>query len=432
MNNETTYPAMRWLVLLAGGIAVLAGNMYIISFSSILTDIAGDLGIDIGTATNFMSMFMLAASIAIIVGGMLCDRFGILFVMVLSSLFASGGALLMPLMGHQYATALVARIFEGIGTGFAFCLMSPIMATWFPPKEQGIAAGLLGMATALGAVISYPLSSGIFEATGSWQVMSAWISLIGWAGFILTFVLVAVPKPALPSRARAEGAPTSGNDFKRQLAEPMTWICTLVVFFAAWQLQTIYNITPTYLAADTPLGLGLGYMTASKLMLGASIAGVLAPIVSGILQDKVFKTNARPFMFIGYALCCVFMYLLLLPAISGSNSLLLVCIILAAAGVAVLYAALPLFVSLNYPLQVIGKVFGIIFGLGAFGGAIGLFAAGAAVDAKGNYHLAITLISLAALVGFVCVLFLRRWRRSKEAAGDIGERINGTRSEYSG
>ena len=412
MNDSLKHPAMRWLVLLAGGIALLAGNMYIISFASILTDIAGDLGIDIGTATNFMSMFMLAASISMIAGGMLCDRFGILFVLMLAGLFASGGALLMPWLGYQYSTALLARIFEGIGTGFAFCLMSPIMATWFPQKEQGIAAGLLGTATALGALIGYPLSSGIYAATGSWQEMSAWISIIGWAGVMLVLILMAIPKPALPSKAAAKEVPSSGDGFKRQLAEPMTWICTLVVFFAAWQLQTIYNITPTYLAAKSPLGLGLGFMGASKLMLGVSMAGVLAPIVSGIIQDKVFKRKARPFMFIGFALCCIFMYPLLIPVIIENHALLLVSIILAGTGVAVLYAALPLFVSLNYPLQVIGKVFGLIFGLGAFGGAIGLFAAGAAVDAKGNYHLAITLISLAALTGFICVLFLRRWRHS--------------------
>jgi MFS family permease len=410
MNDPIKYPAMRWLVLLAGGLAVLAGNMYIISFASILPDIAADLGINIGTATNFMSVFMLVASIAIIVGGLLCDRFGILFVLMLSALFASGGALLMPLMGHQFQTALVARIFEGIGTGFAFCLMSPIMATWFPPKEQGIAAGLLGTATALGAVVGYPLSSGIFKATGSWQEMSAWISIVGWVPFVLAIVLMMLPKPDLPSQARADEPSGTDGLFRQQLAEPMTWICTLVTFFAAWQLQTLYNITPTYLAAVTPQGLGLGYMGASKLMLGASIAGVLAPIISGIIQDKVFKTKARPFMFIGFVLCCVCMYLLLLPAVSGSTHLILVCLIFAAAGVAVLYAAIPLFASLNYPIQVLGKVFGIIFGLGAFGGAVGLFVAGAAFDARGNYHLAITLISLAALVGFLCVLGLRRWR----------------------
>lgn len=123
-------------------------------------------------------------------------------------------------------------------------------------------------------------------------------------------------------------------------------------------------------------------------------------------------------MFIGFSLCFVFMYLLLLPVVTSANAFLLICVILAAAGVSVLYAALPLFVSLNYPLQVIGKVFGIIFGLGAFGGAVGLFAAGAAVEARGNYHLAITLISLAALAGFICVLLLKRWRSSEEVVDD--------------
>lgn len=412
MNDSITNPARRWLVLLAGAIAVLAGNMYIISFASILPEIAGNLCIDVGTATNFMSVFMLAASIAIIVGGMLCDRFGISFVLTLSALFASGGALLMPLMGHQYSTALLARTFEGIGTGFAYCLMSPIMAAWFPSNERGLAAGLLGTASALGAVVSYPLSSGLFKATGSWQQMSAWISLIGWAGFAVTLYLIVTPKPQLPSRIQSEEMNPAGNSIRQQLAEPMTWVFTLVVFFAAWLLQTIYNITPTYLAADPPLGLGLGYMISARFMLGASIAGVLAPIVSGIIQDRVFRSDARPFMFIGSALCCIFMYLLLVPEVYSGSAMLMICLILAGSGIAVFYAALPLFVSINYPLQMMGKVWGITSGLGAFGGAVGLFAAGAAVDARGNYHLAITLISLAAMAGFICVLFLRRWRAS--------------------
>ncbi len=414
MDDSTTYPAMRWLVLLAGAIAILAGNMYIISFASILPEIAGNLGIDIGTATNFMSVFMLAASIAIIVGGMLCDRFGILFILALSALFASGGALLMPLMGHQYSTALLARTFEGIGTGFAYCLMSPIMATWFPSKERGLTAGLLGTASALGAVVSYPLSSGLFKMTGSWQEMSALISIIGWVGFAITLYLIVATKPQQPSRSQPQELILAENSFSQQLAEPMTWIFTLVVFFAAWLLQTIYNITPTYLAAEAPLGLGFGYMTAAKFMLGASIAGVLAPIVSGIIQDKIFRTNVRPFMFIGGALCCIFIYLLLVPEVYGNSTLLMISLILAGSGIAVFYAALPLFVSINYPLQMIGKIWGLTSGLGAFGGAIGLFTAGAAVDAWGNYQLAIPLISLAALVGIICVLFLRRWRASYE------------------
>ena len=54
MEKSIEYPGLRWLVLLAGGVAIVAVNMYITSFSPTLPEIARDLSIDIGTATNFM------------------------------------------------------------------------------------------------------------------------------------------------------------------------------------------------------------------------------------------------------------------------------------------------------------------------------------------------------------------------------------------
>ena len=51
---------------------------------------------------------------------------------------------------------------------------------------------------------------------------------------------------------------------------------------------------------------------------------------------------------------------------------------------------------------------GLWLGLGAFGGAIGLFVGGLAVSRNNNYNAAITYISLAALLGFILGLFLKR------------------------
>lgn len=410
MDASMEYPRMRWLVLVAGGMCLLACNMFMISLSAILPQISQSLNITVGIATNFMSVFMLAAAISVVVGGWLCDRFGVLKVLALSALLASGGALLMPWAGHSYSTAILARVLEGVGTGFGFSLFSPIMAIWFPPKERGRVAGLLGTSVALGAVIGFPLSSVIFNATQSWQQMSAWISIIGWISFLLTIILIAMPKSQLPSQAAATITAQDKNAFRKELTEPLFYLCVMVSFFSAWLLQTIFNITPTYLAADIPLGLGFGYAKASTLMLGVSIAGVLAPIVSGIIQDKFFGRNAKPFMYIGFALCCVFMYLLLMPVVYSKAPTLVVCLVLAGSGTSVLSAALPLFIGLNYPVHILGKVYGIIAGLGNFGSVLGLYAAGKAVDANGNYNLAITLISLAALAGFIFVLLLKRWK----------------------
>jgi len=400
---------MRWLVFIASAIALMAGNMFNLSFAAILQEIAQSLDIDIVTANAFMWVFMLAVAFSIIAGGFLCDRFGVLFVLLLSTLFAAGGALIMPWAGNSFSATLVARILEGIGTGFAFCLLSSIMTLWFPPKERGLVAGLFGSAIALSGAIGFPLCSALFKTIGSWQQMSAWISIIGWAGFLMTLVLMAMPKPRLPSHASVAETAQDGA-FKRELGEPLLYIGIVVSFFSAWLLQTLILNTPAYMSSDIPLGLGFGYMTASNLMIFFSVAMMLAPIVSGVIQDKVFKTNARPFIFIGFALCCIFMYILLLPAVYTNRPLLIVCLVFAGSGIAVLAAAIPLFVGLNFPPQTLGKVYGIIAGVGNFGGATGLFVTSWAVGAKGSYSFAITVISLAALVGFLLVFALKRWK----------------------
>ena len=409
MDASMEHPPMRWLVFVAGGIALMAGNMFNLSFAAILPEIAQSLNIDIVVANSFMWVFMLAVSFSVIAGGFLCDRFGVLFVLLLSALLSASGALMMPWAGHDFSTALVARIFEGIGTGFAFCLLSPIMTIWFHQKERGLVAGLFGSAIALSVAIGFPLSSALFKATGSWQQMSAWISIMGWVAFLAAIVLFALPKLRLSSQAYSKETVQDGA-FRKELAEPMLYICLLVCFCSTWLLQTMILNTPAYMAADSPLGLGFGYMTASNLMIWFSVAMMLAPIVSGIIQDKVFKTNARPFMFIGFALCCIFMYLLLVPAVYTNRSLLIVCLVFAGSGIAVLAAVIPLFVGLNYPVHTLGRVYGIIAGLGNFGGATGLYVSSWAVGAKGSYSFAITVISLAALVGFLIVFILKRWK----------------------
>jgi MFS family permease len=407
MEPSKEYPRTRWLVFIASAIALMAGNMFNLSFAAILPEIAQGLGIDIVTANAFMWVFMLAVSFSVIAGGFLCDRFGVLLVILMAALLSASGALMMPWAGNGFTTTLVARILEGIGTGFAFSLLSPIMTIWFPPKERGLVAGLFGSFIAMSGAIGFPLCSALFKAIGSWQQMSAWISIIGWAAFLLTIFLMTLPKPTLPAHAH-EAKAEKGDGFAKTLTDPLLYVCTIVSFFSAWLLQTLILNTPAYMSADSPLGLGFGYMTASNLMIFFSIAMMLAPIISGIIQDKVFKQNARPFIFIGFALCCVFMYLLLVPAVFENRAILITCLVFAGSGIAVLAATIPLFVGLNFPVQTLGKVYGIIAGLGNFGGATGLFVTSWAVGAKGTYSFAITIISVAALIGFLLVFAMKR------------------------
>ncbi len=412
MDSPVRYPGMRWLVFVAAGLGMLAANMYLVSFAPILPQIADSLGVPVATATNFMSLYMLFASVSMICGGFFADRFGALPVLFAATLIAAVGSVTLPWTGHTYKMALMSRCLQGIGTGLVFSLLVSVVGVWFPPKERGLVSGLLGTFILLGAVVGFPLSAALFEATKSWQQMSAFLSIAGWIPCAITLGILLAPKPQLPSQSGAHAAPPGGNRFLKAFTEPTTWVVLGLLFCAAWLLQTIFNVTPTYLAAAEPMGIGFGHVTASKLMLAVSVAGVLAPIISGIIQDKVFGTNARPFVFIGYALCAICMFLLLQPMVYKSGALLLITLILAGSGISILLPAIIVFIANSYEPDISGKIFGVCNGIGNFGGALGLFVAGATVAATGNYTMAIICISLAGVLGFILTMLLRNRKQA--------------------
>jgi MFS family permease len=402
------YPQFRWFLLIVSCLSFVSLNMNMVSFAPLLGKIAESLGVNPGSATQLMAVFLFSGAIALIVGGFLCDRFGIIPLLIIGNLFGAVPALLMPLF-NSYGAVFAARFCEGLAVGFCMATMSPTMVIWFPIKERGLVAGLMGTAVAVGGAIGAMISPVIYGATGnSWQLMSAWLSIVGWTAFVLAVIAAVIPKAATPSYMPADASTAGeGGAFKRALSMPMTWIGVAVTFFTAWCMQTIYNMPPTYLAVK-PEGLGLGPDLAGKIGSSIGIAGIFAPIVGGILQDKVFKSNAKPLMYVGFVLCCLFSYAILLPFVYANHTFLVMALVLAGAGFAIVYPAITVYVAGAYPVSIVGKMLGLWFGIGAFGGAVGLFLGGLAVARFGNYNVAITLISLAGIAGFILLFFLAK------------------------
>jgi MFS family permease len=411
MNDSQNYPAFRWFVLLIASLGYAGGQINMIALAPILPEIAKDLRVDLPTATNLMTVFLFWASVALIVGGFLCDRFGILFVVVLGLLCASIPPVLLPWIGTSYGTVFWARLVQGLSMGFLMCAMAPIVAVWFPPTEKGLASGIMGASVSLGAAVGVLSAPALFMALKSWQQTAAWLSIVGWAGLALAAASAFMAAPQPPSKPQAHIALLNDKTpFKQILTSSFTWIGVLVTFFAAWCLQTLYNQTPAYFAADKPIGAGFGPMLSGKLMLSVMIAGMIGPIIGGLLQDKMFKGNPKPVMLVGFLLFGLFSYPIQFPAVYGQGLILVTCLVLVGAGVQFVYPGIVVLVSKSYPLHVVGKTMGLWFGLGAFGGAAGLFAGGLAVARQGNYQMAITLMALGGLAGFVLMLVLSRLR----------------------
>jgi len=278
---------------------------------------------------------------------------------------------------------------------------------WFPPKEQGLASGLMMGALSLGAAAGLLLAPVIWEYTGSWQIAVALLSVLGWlAGIAGLFLRRNPPGHSEPRAVHAADSGTSSL-FKKAITSPVTWVATGVFFFSAWGMHSLYAIVPAYLSAPTPLGIGLNPVLSGKLSLALTLVGILSVLAGGICLDRVVKGNYRLIIGFGFALTAVFAYLILQPAIYRSHLYLTLCLVLAGWGIPFTSSSTVAFTIRTYPLSIVGRMLGWLGGLGTFGGAAGVYLGGVAVAKTGTFYGAILFISLAAVLGFILSYFLR-------------------------
>ena len=218
----------------------------------------------------------------ILVGGHVCDRYGIFVSLILGFLCLAVPASLMPVIGANSTCIFWARMIQGLSSGFMFPAMPAIVNTLFPPSQKGLANGLMNSSVAVGSSAGVFLGPLVVKAVhGDWKSMSATLSIFVWACVVLGLILFALFNSKLPKREAPAVDEAKGSAFKKALVSPFTIVGIMIFFLTAWAMQCLYGLTGAYLAADKPLGAGYGAMTAGQLMLGVTLlAGVTGPVLA--------------------------------------------------------------------------------------------------------------------------------------------------------
>ena len=409
MTEKLTHPSSyRWAILLSTCLAFMSLYIDMIAIAPILGDVAKDLQVDMGAATKLMMGFVLAAACVLIWGGVVVDRFGITVATVLGLLCATVPATFAPMISQSYGLAMLARLIQGASVGFILAIIGPTVVLWFPPKEHGLAGGIILAFISVGSALGGLVSPVILSTGLSWQGTVSVLSLFGWVSIVLTWVITRrqppselSPRPSGPVRSPA-GQLTFRTAFKLR----MTWIGAFVVFFNTWNLYCFLNLVPPYIAAPPPMGMGLGNVMAGKLALAGTIVGIVSTILGGSFFDKVAKGNQRSAVSIGFVLTALFAFPLTLSSVYGNMAFFILCLMLVGWGINFMGASFNGFIAMNYPSSIVGRVVGWWFGFGAFGGALGLYVGGKIVGATGSFRTAIMLVSTSAVVGFVLNFFL--------------------------
>jgi MFS-type transporter involved in bile tolerance (Atg22 family) len=74
-------------------------------------------------------------------------------------------------------------------------------------------------------------------------------------------------------------------------------------------------------------------------------------------------------------------------------------------------ASISSYIVKVYPSEVSGQMIGWWFGFGTFGAAAGLFLGSISIDKTDSFNLAIIMIALAAVAGFILTFFLNDDKR---------------------
>ncbi len=406
MNTSGQYSRFRWVVLAQILIVTFSSAMIMISFAPLMGIVAKDLGISMGAASfGFMGLHMLATAVSCAIAGYLIDRFGVFSVINASMVLLVVSNALMPWLGHSYWMIVAIRIAEAAGCAPVWVAIGPAVALWFPQREAGTATGLQSMVMSLGVMFGLVVSPQLALSAGSWQKGVAWLSLGLGVATVFVFAMSLIAKKHAP--AAPVEAPTSGPSGIFTLWGTRSFLAGMIgLSCGVWSLQTFNSLTPGYLAVLPPMGLGLGALTAGKLITTVLLAGIVASLVGGLLVDKVFRGRARPVVLMGFVLIAVSPVLMIIPQIGSQRSALILCLIMTGAGTPFVNPVILGFAAKTFSPSVVGKVVGSWMSVAMFSGAVGVMLGATALGSTGAYRLPMETISAIAVVGLIAAIFI--------------------------
>ena len=151
-QTDATEPLTRWWRLLGGMLMTLAlGSLY--AWSVFVTPLEKEFGWKRAQTSTVFTLAVVMFAGSFVFAGRLQDRFGPFWISVTGSILISCGFFLCAYTSSLYTLFFFYGILGGVGNGFGYSTVVPVMAKWFPDRI-GLAIGL--------AIAGYGGGSAIF------------------------------------------------------------------------------------------------------------------------------------------------------------------------------------------------------------------------------------------------------------------------------
>jgi predicted MFS family arabinose efflux permease len=352
--------------------------------ASLLSRIAGDLGVTEGVAGQSVSVTAIVAAIAGLIIPVLLSRVDRRHLMIVLSVVAVLSNVLVAL-APNYPVLLLARVLLGITIGGFWSLAISMTARLVPASKLGLGLTIVNVGVSLATVAAVPLGTLLGELWG-WRAVFFLAAGVGVVAIVLQFF-------ALPSirSARSDGF----RPLFQTLRSRLILLCLLAMaLMGAGHFAGFTYIRP----AATDIG-GLSPDQLALLLFAYGVGIVAGNLIAGPLADKALRVAVFVFPVVLGAAMISF------AVLEGSTVLLFVAVTLWGAGFGALPTLIGTWLARAEPdkLESVGGLQTAVFQVAI---ALGAFIGGILVDGAG-VQTALIVGGAAALVGSIVIVLVK-------------------------
>ncbi|SFQ08641.1 MFS transporter [Variovorax sp. 770b2] len=371
--------AMLRLALTLLIMTVGSSGMYVVSV--MLPAVQAEFGIDRAAASLPYTWLMLGFGFGGVVMGKLADRFGVMWPLLVGSVFLAAGYIATGLSGDIVSFTIAQALLVGLlGSSAAFAPLVADTSLWFV-KRRGIAVAICASGNYVAGAIWPPIAQHFIETVGWRQTYIGMGIFCGIAMAVLAlFFRARPPAVAVAPTGNASNNAVPPRDMTRPFGLGMTTaqglLCVAAV--ACCVAMAMPQVHIVAYCGDLGYGPTQGAMMLS-LMLGF---GVVSRLVSGAICDRIGGLRT---LLLGGVLQCIAL-LLFLP-FDGLASLYVISALfgLFQGGLVPAYAII---VREHFPPKEAGARVGTVLMFSLFGMALGGWMSGKVFDLTGSYHAA--------------------------------------------
>jgi predicted MFS family arabinose efflux permease len=352
--------------------------------ASLLSRIAGDLGVTEGVAGQSVAITAIVAAVAGLLVPVVLSRVDRRHLMIALSVVAVVSNVLVAL-APSYPVLLLARVLLGVTIGGFWSLAISMTARLVPPSKLGVGLTIVNVGVSLATVAAVPLGTLLGELWG-WRAVFLLAGAVGVVAIILQIV-------ALPSMRTPRSA--GFRPLFQTLRSRLILLClTAMALMGAGHFAGFTYIRP----AATEIG-GLSPDQLALLLLAYGVGIVAGNLVAGPLADKSLRVAVFVFpLVLGTAMISF-------ALLEGNAVLLFIAVALWGAGFGALPTVIGTWLARAEPdrLESVGGLQTAVFQVAiALGAAVGGFL----VDGAG-VQTALIVGGIAALVGSVLIVLVK-------------------------